>query len=63
MIRVSPSAIHADHVVDTKANVEIPVDRVSQDSADSFPASDPPSWTPLQVGSPIQSSPRPKPDA
>ena len=28
-------------------------DRVSQDSADSFPASDPPSWSPLRVGSPV----------
>lgn len=27
-------------------------DRVSEDSADSFPASDPPSWTPLHVGAP-----------
>lgn len=27
-------------------------DRVSEDSADSFPASDPPSWSPLRVGSP-----------
>ena len=27
-------------------------DRVTEDSADSFPASDPPSWTPLRVGSP-----------
>ena len=25
---------------------------VSEDSADSFPASDPPSWSPLRVGSP-----------
>jgi len=27
-------------------------DRVSEDSADSFPASDPPSWSPLKVGAP-----------
>jgi hypothetical protein len=27
-------------------------DRVTADSADSFPASDPPSWSPLRVGSP-----------
>lgn len=27
-------------------------DRVSEDSADSFPASDPPSWSPQRVGSP-----------
>lgn len=29
-------------------------DRVSEDSADSFPASDPPSWSPLHVGAPRQ---------
>ena len=63
MIRVSPVAIHAEHVVDAKINVETRVDRVTQDSADSFPASDPPSWTPLRVGSPIQSPPRDKTDA
>jgi hypothetical protein len=28
------------------------LDRVSAESADSFPASDPPSWSPLRVGSP-----------
>ena len=58
MIRVTPLAIHAEHVVQAKINAEIPMDRVARDSADSFPASDPPSWTPLQVGSPIQGSPR-----
>jgi hypothetical protein len=28
------------------------VDRVQRDSIDSFPASDPPSWAPLQLGPP-----------
>ena len=32
------------------------LDRVSEESADSFPASDPPSWSPLRVGSPGDSS-------
>jgi len=63
MIRVSPLAIHAEHIVDKKVDAETRVDRVTQDSADSFPASDPPSWTPLRVGSPIRSSPRRKTDA
>lgn len=57
MIRVSPLAVHAEHRVDAKVNVEARVvDRVTQDSADSFPASDPPSWTPLRVGAPIGSA-------
>lgn len=58
MLRVSPVAVHAAHVVDTSVNVESRVDRVTQDSADSFPASDPPSWTPLRVGAPYSESPR-----
>jgi len=58
MIRVSPLAIEAAQIVDAKVNVEARVDRVTQDSADSFPASDPPSWTPLRVGSPIRNPPR-----
>jgi hypothetical protein len=54
MIRVSPLAIRADHIIDTSGSAEVWVDRVTQDSADSFPASDPPSWTPLRVGAPTQ---------
>jgi hypothetical protein len=57
MIRVTPLAIHAEHIIDTKVNVEARVDRVTQDSVDSFPASDPPSWTPLRAGAPIQDTP------
>ena len=57
MFRPAPVAVHAAHVVDTNVNVEGRVDRVTQDSADSFPASDPPSWTPLRVGSPSHHSP------
>jgi hypothetical protein len=34
------------------------LDRVSAESADSFPASDPPSWSPLRVGSPDIDPPR-----
>jgi hypothetical protein len=58
MIRGTPSAIQTAQIVDTKVNAEIRVDRVTQDSADSFPASDPPSWTPLRVGSPSEGSHR-----
>ena len=53
---ISPLVIQTAHVVDMK--VAAPrVDRVTQDSVDSFPASDPPSWTPLQVGAPSHDSP------
>ena len=58
MIRVSPVAIHAAHVVDTKVSAASRADRVTQDSADSFPASDPPSWSPLRVGPPMQGATR-----
>jgi hypothetical protein len=34
------------------------LDRVSEESADSFPASDPPSWSPLRVGSPTHEARR-----
>lgn len=53
MIRVSPLAVQTDRIVATNVKAETLVDRVTQDSADSFPASDPPSWTPLHVGAPI----------
>jgi hypothetical protein len=56
-MRISPVGIHAEHIVDARANAEARMDRVSQESADSFPASDPPSWTPLHVGSPSQEPP------
>jgi len=63
MMRGSPLAIQTAQIVETKGNVETRVDRVTQDSADSFPASDPPSWTPLQVGSPHEDSSRDPADA
>jgi hypothetical protein len=52
MHRTSPSIVQAARAVDAKVSAAPRVDRVTQDSADSFPASDPPSWTPLRVGSP-----------
>jgi hypothetical protein len=45
--------------IETRAGPEGWRDRVSEDSADSFPASDPPSWTPLHVGAPRHDPPRP----
>jgi hypothetical protein len=63
MIRGSPLAIQTAQTVDAKVSAEIQVDRVTQDSADSFPASDPPSWTPLQVGPPSEDSSRDTPEA
>ena len=38
-------------------------DRVTEDSADSFPASDPPSWSPLRVGSPAHDPRRRRQDS
>jgi len=38
--------------VDSTTRPESWPDRVTEDSVDSFPASDPPSWSPLRVGSP-----------
>jgi hypothetical protein len=52
MMRESPFVIQTDHIVDTNVKVEVWADRVTKDSEDSFPASDPPSWTPLRVGAP-----------
>jgi hypothetical protein len=57
MRRISPLIVQTAHAVDVKVSAAPSVDRVTEDSADSFPASDPPSWTPLQVGSPDQGSP------
>jgi hypothetical protein len=34
------------------------LDRVAEESADSFPASDPPSWSPLRVGPPTHDARR-----
>jgi hypothetical protein len=57
MRRTSPVVIQTAQVVDTKVNAATRIDRVTQDSTDSFPASDPPSWTPLRVGSPSHDAP------
>jgi hypothetical protein len=52
MHRPSPSIVQAARAAEVRVSAAPSVDRVTQDSADSFPASDPPSWTPLRVGSP-----------
>jgi hypothetical protein len=54
MMREPPFPMLAQRIAVTSARTEIRIDRVTEDSADSFPASDPPSWTPLRVGAPIQ---------
>jgi hypothetical protein len=54
MTSVPPFSMRAEHTADTNARMDIRLDPVTEDSADSFPASDPPSWTPLHVGSPMQ---------
>jgi hypothetical protein len=56
MQRISPVVVQTAHVVDVKVNAAPRVDRVTQDSTDSFPASDPPSWTPLRIGAPRRDS-------
>jgi hypothetical protein len=49
---ISHDATPAAAAADPRRRPNAWLDRVSEDSADSFPASDPPSWSPLLVGSP-----------
>ena len=52
MMNRSRPAASVPQVIGRAATEAPRPDRVSRDSADSFPASDPPSWTPLRVGAP-----------
>ena len=54
---MSRFVVQAAPVVDGQVNAAPWMDRVTQDSAESFPASDPPSWTPLRIGAPNHDSP------
>jgi hypothetical protein len=52
MMTISHSSIPARPPDDGSTKPDPWWDRVSEESAESFPASDPPSWSPLRVGSP-----------
>jgi hypothetical protein len=56
MISISQSSAVKPPAI-TRIRAEAVFDRVSEDSVDSFPASDPPSWSPLQVGPPAHDTP------
>jgi hypothetical protein len=56
MMTFSHANIPARSTADMSSRPDAWPDRVSEESADSFPASDPPSWSPLRVGAPTQDS-------
>jgi hypothetical protein len=58
MMTRSDASIPARSIADVSSGLDAQMDRVSEDSADSFPASDPPSWSPLRIGAPTHDSPR-----
>jgi hypothetical protein len=58
MMTISRVSTPARLAADTTNRSDAWLDRVSEESADSFPASDPPSWSPLRVGSPTHDARR-----
>jgi hypothetical protein len=58
MMTSSDARIPAISTADMRSRLDAHLDRVAEDSADSFPASDPPSWSPLRIGAPTHDSPR-----
>ena len=63
MMTRSDASIPARSTADMSSRLDAHLDRVSEESADSFPASDPPSWSPLRIGAPIHDSPRHQKDS